>query len=586
MHITVVATDFDGTISQGDQLAPEAGRALRRLREAGRFTVLVSGRPFEFLHDLQDREQTFDLIVAENGAVLYDPRSDEMRLPFGEAPADLLNTLERLGVPLWRGIAAAGTTTRYDDAVWVASRELGLAVHVETNRDEVMLLPPGASKGAGLLNLLKSEGLSPRNLLAFGDAENDRSLLAMAEIKVAVANAAESLKAIADYVIPEAGATGVARFMERYLLHGQPFDFTVRGAHHFSLGESAEMSLNAHELVDRNVLIAGGSGYGKSWLAGRLADGLIDGGYQLLVLDPVGDLRSLRRHATCLCLGLGGDELPPISLIVQLLAETDLSLVLDLSHMPTPQEQVLFTAGLLRRVFEVHRRFGKPHWLMIDEAQDLLGGRDNPAQLPLLRDARAPGVCLATWQPSRLSEAILNRLDGVLLTRHRLAREVECLSQLLSTRGLAVTGLANRLDDLGEGQGLVWGLTRSSGDDLTPFKFRLGPHTFPHMHGLHQYLEERAPPAKRFYFQDKTGQTPPAGNLGELIDRLRTLDLAVMAFHFQRGDFSRWIRDVLHDETLARWLDRVQTADLSGESLRQALLEAFEQRRRMLERLI
>jgi len=244
------------------------------------------------------------------------------------------------------------------------------------------------------------------------------------------------------------------------------------------------------------------------------------------------------------------------------------------------------TVGTITELYDLYRllfaRFGKPHWLMIDEAQDLLGGRDNPAQLPLLRDSRAPGACLATWQPSRLSEAILNRLDGVLLTRHRLAREVECLSQLLSARGLDVAGLADRLDDLGEGQGLAWGLTRSSGDDLTPFKFRLGPHTFPQMHRLHQYLEERAPPAKRFYFQDKTGQTPPAGNLGELIDRLRTLDLAVMDFHFQRGDFSRWIRDVLHDETLARWLDRVQTADLSGEALRFALLEAFEQRRRML----
>jgi hydroxymethylpyrimidine pyrophosphatase-like HAD family hydrolase len=117
MHISVIATDFDGTISQGDQLAPEAGRALRRWRETGRFTVLVSGRPFEFLHDLQEREQAFDLIVAENGAVLYNPHTDEMRLPFGEVPDDLLLTLIELGVPLWRGVAIAGTTLPYDDAV-------------------------------------------------------------------------------------------------------------------------------------------------------------------------------------------------------------------------------------------------------------------------------------------------------------------------------------------------------------------------------------------------------------------------------------------------------------------------------------
>ena len=306
MHISVIATDFDGTIAQGDQLAPEAGRVLRRWREAGRFTVLASGRPFEFLHDLQEREQAFDLIVAENGAALYDPRTDEMRLPFGEVPEDLLDTLAKVGVPLWRGVAIAGTTTRYDDAIWVVSRELGLAVHVETNRNEVMLLPPGASKGAGLLYLLQSEGLSPRNLLAFGDAENDNGLLQVAEVKVAVAD--------------------------------------------------------------------------------------------------VGDLRALRRHTTCLC--LGRDETPPMSLIVQLLAETDLSLVLDLSRVPTPEERVLYTTGLLRRVLEVHRRSGKPHWLLIDEAQDLLGGRDNPARLPLLRGSKAPGMCLVAWQPSRLDRAV------------------------------------------------------------------------------------------------------------------------------------------------------------------------------------
>lgn len=78
----------------------------------------------------------------------------------------------------------------------------------------------------------------------------------------------------------------------------------------------------------------------------------------------------------------------------------------------------------------------------------------------------------------------------------------------------------------------------------------------------------------------------PTGNLCELIDRVRTLDQAVVTFHFQRRDFARWIRDVLHDETLARWLDRLHTADLSGEALRLALLDVLEQRLRVLERLI
>lgn len=585
MHISVLATDFDGTISQGDRLAPEAGRALRRWRETGRFAVLVSGRSFEFLRDLQEREQAFDLIVAENGAVLYNAQTDEMRLPFGQVPGDLLDTLARLGVPLWRGIAIGGTTTRYDDAMWVACRELGLAVHVETNRNEVMLLPPGVSKGAGVLNLLRGEGLSPRNLLAFGDAENDHSLLQMAEVKVAVANAVEGLKSIADYVTAEPGPAGVADFIERYLLDGRTFDFPVRGAHHFELGAADEISLNAHDLIDRNLLIAGGSGCSKSWLASRLADGLIGGGYQLLLLDPVGDLGALRRHASCLC--FGGEEIPPaMSLIVQLLAETDLSLVLDLSQVPTPEERMLYTITLLRRVWDAHRRFGKPHWLLIDEAQDLLGGPDNPVRLPLLGDSNSPGVCLVAWQPSRLNKAVLEQMDGFLLTRHRLSREVECLSRLLADRGLDVTGLAERLGDLGEGQALVWGVTPTPADALTPVRLRVGPRVFARMYRLHQYLEDRVAPTRQFYFHDPAGQTAPAGNLADLIDRMRTLDLAVLTFHFERADYSRWIRDVLHDETLARWVDRLQTADLSGEALRLALLETLEQRHRVLERLI
>jgi hypothetical protein len=106
------------------------------------------------------------------------------------------------------------------------------------------------------------------------------------------------------------------------------------------------------------------------------------------------------------------------------------------------------------------------------------------------------------------------------------------------------------------------------------------------MHRLHRYLEDRVASSLQFYFRDQTGHTLPAGNLGELVDRVRTSDLAVITFHLQRGDFTRWIRDVLHDETLARWLDRLHAAGLTGEALRLALLDALEQRLRVLERLI
>jgi hydroxymethylpyrimidine pyrophosphatase-like HAD family hydrolase len=584
MHISVIATDFDGTISEGDRLAPDAGLVLRRWREAGRIAVLVSGRPFEFLRDLQDHEQAFDLIVAENGAVVYNPYSDEMRLPFGEVPDDLVDTLDELGIPLWRGIAIAGTMLPYDDAVWVASRELGLPIHVETNRSEVMLMPPGASKGAGLRNLLRSEGLSPRNLLAIGDAENDYSLLQVAEVKVAVANAVEGLRATADYVTPRAGPAGVARFVEHYLFDGRPFDFPIRSAHHFSLDTAGKISLNAYDLVDREILIAGGSGHSKSWLACRLAEGLIGGGYQVLGLDPVGDLSALRRHSSCL--SFGREEVPAISLIAQLLAETDLSLVLDLSRMATPEEKMLYTTGLLRHVLKMRRRLGKPHWILIDEAQDLLGGPENPARLPLLQSFESFGVCLVTWQPSRLDHGLLERMHGFVLTRHHLSREVECLSRLLASHGLDVEGLPDHLGQLGEGQALIWGLMPSMNDTLTPLRFGPGPRIFPGMRRLHRYLEDRVASAKQFYFHDQTGHSLPAGNLGELVERVATVDLAVVSFHFQRGDFGRWIRDVLHDETLARWVDRLHTADLSGEALRQALLDTLNQRLHVLERLV
>jgi hypothetical protein len=234
---------------------------------------------------------------------------------------------------------------------------------------------------------------------------------------------------------------------------------------------------------------------------------------------------------------------------------------------------------------ELRRQLGKPHWILIDEAQQVLGGPDNPARLPLLQSFESFGVCLVTWQPSRLDQALLERMHGFVLTRHRLSREVECLSRLLAGHGLDVDELAENLGQLDEGQALVWGLTPSTEDMLAQIRFGAGPRIFPGVHRLHRYLDDRVTSSKQFYFHDRKGHSLPAGNLNELIERLRALEQDVVTYHFQRGDFARWIRDVLHDDTLARWLDRLHAADLSGEALRLALLDALEQRLRVLQRL-
>ena len=55
--------------------------------------------------------------------------------------------------------------------------EWGGDAAVINSKGAVTILPAGAAKGAGLERLLTICGFSPRNLVSFGDAENDLSML-------------------------------------------------------------------------------------------------------------------------------------------------------------------------------------------------------------------------------------------------------------------------------------------------------------------------------------------------------------------------------------------------------------------------
>lgn len=82
----------------------------------------------------------------------------------------------------------------------------------------VELLPPGASKGAALRQLLKFLKVNPENVMAMGDAENDIEMIQLAGIGVAMGQASQDVKDAADYVTASNDADGVAEALERFVL--------------------------------------------------------------------------------------------------------------------------------------------------------------------------------------------------------------------------------------------------------------------------------------------------------------------------------------------------------------------------------
>src|SRR4030095_14387843 len=121
--------------------------------------------------------EVFDYVVAENGAVVYEPRSrDEIVL--GEAPpAEFLQHLKRLGVEFETGRVIVSTWLPNHTPLLHAIQETGLELVVIFNRASVMVLPPGVNKGTGLEHALRKLGLSFHEVVGVGNAENEHSFL-------------------------------------------------------------------------------------------------------------------------------------------------------------------------------------------------------------------------------------------------------------------------------------------------------------------------------------------------------------------------------------------------------------------------
>jgi hydroxymethylpyrimidine pyrophosphatase-like HAD family hydrolase len=220
MMFDALATDYDGTLAHHGIVDDTTIAALRRAREGGVRLLMVTGRELGSLFDTFAHAALFDLIVAENGAVLYEPATEEVQVLSPPPPPNLLARLAEARVPISVGHAIVATVEPHHHEVLQAIHDLGLEWHVIFNKGAVMALPADVTKASGLSAALRALGLRCSRTIGVGDAENDQAFFRACGLAVAVANALPSVKDAAHLVTANPRGAGVVELIDR-LLAGQ-----------------------------------------------------------------------------------------------------------------------------------------------------------------------------------------------------------------------------------------------------------------------------------------------------------------------------------------------------------------------------
>ncbi len=218
MRFLALATDYDGTIAWHSSVEESTCNALRQFRDSGRNLLLVTGRELHDLFGVFGHPDLFELIVAENGAVLYRPSSSEAERLAPPPPPEFVTCLRQRGVhPLSVGQSIVATQETYHGVVAEAIEELRLDLRIIPNKGALMVLPRDVDKGSGLRCALARLNLSPTQVVGVGDAENDFAFLSLCGLSVAVANALPELKGQVQYVTRSGRGHGVEELIAKLL---------------------------------------------------------------------------------------------------------------------------------------------------------------------------------------------------------------------------------------------------------------------------------------------------------------------------------------------------------------------------------
>ena len=276
-EIKLIALDLDGTLfNRNGQITPMTINELNRAASKGVHTVISTGRPFNGLPFAQIKDTAIAYALTTNGAAVYRIKdkqclyentmdlqmlepildyvlSKEIHIDLyidgeGFTPIRCRENLDRLAVPDSLKQYMLATRTPVEDLVGYVTdcgkkiQKINLNFYPQSDgtlryRDETIqflksisaievvcggfnnfeISKAGVTKSTGLKALTEYLGVTMEQTMAVGDSENDYSMINAAGLGVAMGNASDDVKSIADYITTSNEEDGVGEAIKKFI---------------------------------------------------------------------------------------------------------------------------------------------------------------------------------------------------------------------------------------------------------------------------------------------------------------------------------------------------------------------------------
>ncbi|MDD9271294.1 Cof-type HAD-IIB family hydrolase [Paenibacillus sp. GCM10023248] len=239
----LIALDMDGTLlDEEKKISPDNAEAIRQAAAAGKIVMMSTGRgAVSAMPYIQELGLTSPMVVVNGGEVWEAPGKLLRRTLL---PVETVSKLHELALEhdcWWWAYSVDGIFNREREGLDIANSEWlkfgyfsenaeklerirsavsswGTLEITNSHPSNIEINPLGISKASGLEAVCQLLGIQMSEVIAMGDSENDIAMIREAGLGVAMGNAQDEVKRIADITTVTNEESAVAKIIHTYLL--------------------------------------------------------------------------------------------------------------------------------------------------------------------------------------------------------------------------------------------------------------------------------------------------------------------------------------------------------------------------------